>query len=88
MTSSPEFSTFPLNQVLQVWDSRMQFLSVRASGTMYNDKLDHPFRAESDRENRAQSCFRAWQTDRLHGLGFYSVTATSGGCAKKPVISR
>lgn len=86
MTSSPEFSTFPLNQVPQVWDSRMQFLSVRVSGTMYIDKLNYLFCTENERENRARSCFMAWQTDRLHGLDFYSVTTASGGCAKKPVI--
>ena len=65
----------------------MQFLSVRASGTVYIDKLYYLLDIEKDIENRAHSDFWAWQTDRFHGLDFYSVTTASGACAIKPVTN-
>jgi len=46
MTSSPEFSAFPLNQVPQAWDNSMHFLSALMSGTVYIDRLYYLFPLE------------------------------------------
>ena len=53
---------------------------------MYIDKLFFfSFEDLKDKTERVPD-FWAWQTDRFHGLRFYSVTTASGGCAINPMI--
>ena len=88
MTSSPEFSTFPLNQVPQVRDSRMQFLFAQVAEKMYICRGLIFSSAEEYMEKKEFFLFSGMANRPFpRPQFFYSFTTASGGCTIKPVIS-